>query len=114
MNGKSIRTAKGAAGLPVGQMVQSDKGIILSLKAASHTSLTQLQSPRPKSEQLQTDSITSQQPSQDRLEPAQESGPALDSNSEVARLLPYSTPISPAPALIFARESPAPSYLNLA
>jgi len=92
----------------------SDKGIILSLKAAS-TSLTQLQSPRPKSEQLQTDSITSQQPSQDRLEPAQESGPALDSgNSEVAPSFPTPTPISPAPTNsdIRTTESPAPSYLN--
>ena len=117
LNGKSIRvTVKGEAGVPVGQMVRTDKGLVLSLRA-THTSLTQPQSPRPKSDQLQTISITSGQPSQDRVKLAQESNPGGgNGNSESApSASPRTTsPITPSPTNsdLSTTQTPAPSYLN--
>ena len=106
LNSKSIRVrVTGRAGVPVGKIIQSDRGIVISLKATG-TPLGQAQSRIRKNKKLQTTSATSQGQSQNAVEPARRSNLASDNrNSRVAQS-------SPANSDIRTPQTPPPSYLN--
>lgn len=113
VDAKSIRvTVTGKAGLPVGKVVQSNQGLVLSFRTTD-TSLVQAKSRPPKSHPMPTSSTRHQQLPQHKVSSAATTKQALNKrNSQVAQAVPTPT-LSPSPATgIPTQPTPAPGYLN--